>query len=347
MTIAPALLTARCYVGPGARAPDIATPSWRRSAARADPLGFGPMRWLLLWMARNRWLRERLPRLWFAKRAIRRFIPGEDVDSAIAAAVGFQIEGIGTLFTRLGENLTNEAEAEAVAVHYLSLIAEIRDRKLDGEISVKLTQLGFDLDVELAFSHAAEIAARAADDGKTFWIDMEGSAYTEGTVAFYERLRAAHSNVGICLQAYLKRTAADIQRLLPLGPQIRLVKGAYAEPASAAYQSRHDVDANYLALSVMMLDAARTTRKIRIGLGTHDVRLIEQVAEHAAAMGLPRTAFEVQMLYGIRMDQQRRLAREGYLVRDLIAYGEAWYPWYMRRLAERPANVLFALRQMI
>src|SRR5439155_9847685 len=117
----------------------------------------------------------------------------------------------------------------------------------------------------------------------------------------------------------------------------------YAEPATIAYQGRHDVDANYLALSVAMLEAMRTGTKIRIGLGTHDVRLIEQVAQHAAALGLPKTAFEIQMLYGVRADQQRRLAREGFLVRDLVAYGEAWYPWYMRRLAERPANVIFAL----
>jgi proline dehydrogenase len=176
---------------------------------------------------------------------------------------------------------------------------------------------------------------------------MEGSAYCEGTIAFYERVKAAHPNTGLCLQAYLHRTAADIRRLLPLDPAIRLVKGAYAEPKTIAYQGKHDVDTNYVALGVAMLDAMRDGRKVRIGLGTHDVRLIDQVAQHAAALGLPKTSFEVQMLYGIRMDQQRRLAREGFLVRDLIAYGEAWYPWYMRRLAERPANVLFALRQVI
>jgi proline dehydrogenase len=305
------------------------------------------MRWLLLWMARNRWLRERLPRLWFARRAVRRFMPGEDVDSALQAAVGFQIEGLGTLFTRLGENLTDVAEADGVASHYLGLMDEIRTRKLDGEVSVKLTQLGLDLDVGRAFEHATALTARAAEDGKTFWIDMEGSAYTEATIAFYERLKATHPNTGICLQAYLKRTAADVQRLLPLDPEIRLVKGAYAEPADIAYRTRHDVDANYLALAVTLLEAGRSGRRVRVGLGTHDVRLIEQVAQHAAALGLPLASLEVQMLYGIRMDQQRRLAREGYLVRDLIAYGEAWYPWYMRRLAERPANVLFALRQMI
>ena len=234
-----------------------------------------------------------------------------------------------------------------MAAHYLAVMDDIRERHLDGEISVKLTQLGLDLDVERTFEHAAALATKAAETGKTLWIDMEGSAYTESTIALYERLRAAHPNTGICLQAYLRRTAADIQRLLPLKPEIRLVKGAYAEPAEIAYRTRHDVDANYLALSVAMLESVRAGGRVRVGLGTHDVRLIEQVAEPASALGLPRTAFDVQMLYGIRADQQRRLNREGFIVRTLIAYGEAWYPWYMRRLAERPANVLFALRQMV
>jgi len=305
------------------------------------------VRRLLLWMASNRWLRERVPRLWFARRAVRRFMPGDDAEAALAAALSFQVHGISTLLTRLGENVTRLDEADAVFGHYLDLIGDIAERKLDGEVSVKLTQLGLDLDVDRTLAHAGRLAARAAETGKTLWLDMEGSAYVEQTVAFYERLKADHPNAGLCVQAYLKRTAADLQRLLPLGPEIRLVKGAYAEPASIAYQARRDVDANFLALGVAMLEAYRAGKKVRIGLGTHDVRLIEQVAEHAAALGLPKSTFEVQMLYGIRMDQQRRLAAEGYLVRDLIAYGEAWYPWYMRRLAERPANVLFALRQII
>ena len=298
-------------------------------------------------MARNAWLKERLPRLWFARRAIRRFMPGEDMAAALAAAVGFQTEGLATIFTRLGENLISIEEDDAVAAHYAELIDQIGARRLDGEPSVKLTQLGFDIDEARTMIHAEALADRAALLGKTFWIDMEGSAYTEATIALYERLRADHSNTGICLQAYLRRTAADLRRLLPLEPQIRLVKGAYAEPPTIAYQTRHDVDANYLALSVSLLGSVRAGAKVRIGLGTHDVRLIEQAAEHAAALGLPRVTFEVQMLYGIRMDQQRRLARDGFIVRDLIAYGEAWYPWYMRRLAERPANVIFALRQML
>ena len=298
-------------------------------------------------MAGNGWLKRRIPRLWFAKRAVRRFMPGDDAASALRAGAQFQIEGIGTLYTRLGENLSQIDEANAVADHYLTVMDEIRERHLDGEVSVKLTHLGLDLDVERTFEHASALATKAALTGRTLWLDMEGSAYTEATIAFYERLKAVHANTGICLQAYLKRTAADVQRILPLKPEIRLVKGAYAESSEVAYQTRHDVDANYLALSVAMLEAIRAGGRVRVGLGTHDVKLIAQVAEHATALGLPLTAFEIQMLYGIRADQQRRLNREGFIVRTLIAYGEAWYPWYMRRLAERPANVLFALRQMI
>jgi len=305
------------------------------------------MRKLLLWMARNAWLRERLPKLWFAKRAVRRFMPGEDPENALDAAGKFRADGITSMFTRLGENITNLEAGDETAQHYLGLMDDIKARDLDGEVSVKLTQLGYDLDVERTLAHASKLAERAAQDGRTLWVDMEGSAYTEGTIAFYERLKAAHPNTGLCLQAYLRRTAADVQRLLPLDPQIRLVKGAYAEPTATAYQTKHDVDANFVALSVSMLEGICAGRKVRLGLGTHDVRLIEQIAEHASAMGLPKTSVEVEMLYGIRMDQQRRLAHEGYLVRDLIAYGHAWYPWYMRRLAERPANVMFALRQMI
>lgn len=305
------------------------------------------MRRVLLWMAGSRWLRERLPRLPFARRAVRRFMPGEEAAAALDAARSFEADGIGALFTRLGENVTKAAEADEVAAHYLELIDEVEARGLDGEVSVKLTQLGLDLDVDATDGRLAALAERAARHGRTVWIDMEGSAYTEVTIACFERLRARFPNVGLCLQAYLRRTAADLQRLLPTDPAIRLVKGAYAEPSSVAYRSGSEVDANYLALSVAMLDAVRSGKLVRIGLGTHDLRLIEQAAAHAATIGLPPTAFEVQMLYGIRVDEQRRLARAGFVVRSLVAYGTAWYPWYMRRLAERPANVLFALRQLL
>jgi proline dehydrogenase len=305
------------------------------------------MRRLLLWMARNRFLRTNLPKLWFAKRAVRRFMPGEEASSALDAAAKFQAEGIRAEFTRLGENVTNVAEGDETAEHYLGLLADIEARGLDGEVSLKLTQLGYDLDVDRTLEHARRLATKAAEAGRTLWVDMEGSSYAEGTISFYERLKAEHANTGLCLQAYLRRTAADIARLMPLEPRIRLVKGAYAEPETIAFRSHEDVDRSYVELAVALLQGQKHGGDVRLGLGTHDIRLIEQIAEKATAMGLPRTSFEVQMLYGIRMDQQRRLVREGYVVRDLISYGHAWYPWYMRRLAERPANVIFALRQII
>src|SRR3989442_3706558 len=264
------------------------------------------MRRILLWMAANRWLRYHLPRLGFARRAVLRFMPGEDPECALRAGRDFKKDGIAVVFTRLGENITRLEEADEVAEHYLWLIARIGADGLDGEISVKLTQLGLDLDVDRTAGHVERLADRAAAFGKIVWIDMEGSAYTEKTVALYEWVKARHPNTGLCLQAYLHRSAADIQRLLRLDPAIRLVKGAYAEPAAIAYQTRHEVDANFALLSAAMLDAARDGRRIRVALGTHDVKLIDQITRHAEARGLTKTPFEVQMLYGIRTDEQRR-----------------------------------------
>src|SRR6266545_6919180 len=227
------------------------------------------MRRILLWMAGNRWLQTRLPRLRFTRRAVRRFMPGEDAESALAAGAQINAAGIGGLYTRLGENLTAIEEADRVADRYVDLLDAISARGLDGEVSVKLTQLGFDLDVGRTDAHLARLAQRSAQAGRTLWIDMEGSAYTEATIACYERLRADHANVGLCLQAYLRRTAADVQRLLPLDPAIRLVKGAYAEPATIAYQGRHDVDTNFVAMAVALLEGKRSGRGVRIALGTH------------------------------------------------------------------------------
>lgn len=303
------------------------------------------MRHILLWMARNKWLKEHLPKLPFARRAVRRFMPGETVEDALAAAETLRPHGIGLLFTRLGENLVDLAEAQEVVDHYHGLLDEIEKRGLDGEISVKLTQLGLDLDSDAAFAHAASLTEHAGQTGRTFWIDMEGSAYTDATVTMYERLKAEHQNVGLCLQAYLRRTPADVHRLLPLKPAIRLVKGAYDEHAAIAFPHRGEVDAAYQSLAVLMLPHA-AAGELRLGLGTHDVAMIERVAEYAASAGYPKTCFEVQMLYGIRSREQIRLAAEGFVVRDLISYGEAWYAWYLRRLAERPANVAFAVRQL-
>ena len=304
------------------------------------------MRRVFLWAARNRWLKERLPKMRFMRRAVRRFMPGETLEDALAAARPLQAAGIGTMYTRLGENLEDVAAADEVAAHYLTVIDAIEAAGIDGEISVKPTQLGLDLDPEVCFGHLVRVAEHAAAAGSYLWIDMEGSAYVEATIALYERLRSVQTRTGICLQAYLRRTAADIERLRPLDPAIRLVKGAYDEKASIAYRDRRDVDTNYVGLAVAFLLDGRG-RPVRLGLGTHDVALIEQIAEQVKAAGIGRDGFEVEMLYGIRADQQFRLAKDGYRVQALIAYGEHWYPWYMRRLAERPANVWFALRQML
>jgi proline dehydrogenase len=307
------------------------------------------MRRVLLWMARNGWMRRNVPRFWFARRAARRFMPGETAVDALEAATKFKRQGMSVLFTRLGENLTSLDDSDETAAAYLSLLADAQARGIEADPSVKITQLGFDLDPDRSLRHLRSLADQAATHGpnRTVWIDMEGSIYTEPTIELYERLKHTHPNTGICLQAYLKRTYTDVERLLPLEPRIRLVKGAYAEPVAIAYQSRREVDANYLALCVSMLAAIKAGKRLFLGLGTHDVELITQVADHAHSIGLPKDVFDVEMLYGIRSDQQRKLKRAGYGVRVLIAYGEAWYSWYMRRLAERPANVVFALRQLL
>ena len=306
------------------------------------------MRRLLLWMAGNNWMRRNIPRLWIARRAVRRFMPGESVDDALKAADKFKSDGFPVLFTRLGENVTRAEQVDETAKHYEWLIEEAARRGIEGELSVKPTQLGMDLDATQMQTHMDRLVQVAQHNGdRTVWIDMEGSAYTEPTIAEYERLKQSHPNVGICLQAYLKRTYTDIERLLPLEPRIRLVKGAYAEPREIAYTKGREVDQNYLALCVSMLGQLKAGHALFFGMGTHDVRLIAQVADHAQSIGLAKDAFDVEMLYGIRADQQRRLKKDGYRVRVLIAYGDYWYPWYMRRLAERPANVVFAVRQML
>jgi proline dehydrogenase len=306
------------------------------------------VRRLLLWMAGSAWMRRNVPRLWVARRAVRRFMPGEKVEDALAAAAKFKEQGFPVLFTRLGENVTRAEQHEEAAAHYEWLIEETNKRGINGEVSVKLTHLGMDMDPAAMQAHMDRLAEVASANGeRTVWIDMEGSDYTELTIAEYERLKQQRPNVGICLQAYLKRTYTDIERLLPLDPKIRLVKGAYAEAHEIAYTKGREVDQNYLALCVSMLGAIKAGHGLFMGMGTHDVRLIRQVADHAGSIGLAKDSFDVEMLYGIRSDQQRKLKDEGFRVRVLIAYGEYWYPWYMRRLAERPANVVFAVRQML
>ena len=301
----------------------------------------------LLWAARNRWLREHLSRMRFTKRAVRRFMPGEELSDALTAAEGYRRDGIGATFTLLGENLTAIADANKVAAHYHDVIDEIEKRGLDGEISVKLTQLGLDLDPEATFAHVDALCRHAATAGQWVWVDMEGSAYTDATIDCYERAAREHHNVGLCVQAYLRRTPDDLRRLFVVTPSIRLVKGAYDEPETLAWRGARTVDAAYAAVATMLIEAQASGRAARVVLATHDTNLIAQELAIGAALGVAKERIEVTMLYGIRAGEQRRLAKEGVTTRGLIAYGDYWYPWYMRRLAERPANVIFALRSLL
>ncbi|HEV2035562.1 MAG TPA: proline dehydrogenase family protein [Candidatus Dormibacteraeota bacterium] len=279
------------------------------------------------------------------RRATRRFLPGETFDAALAAAVGFKAQGVGAVFTELGENIKVLSDALAVVEHYEKVLAAAASAGVDPEISVKPTQLGLDIDAGAAYANLERLARSASDVKGFLWVDMEGSAYTEPTLELYRRLRREHPGVGVCLQAYLFRTAGDIARLMPLKPAIRLVKGAYAETADRAFPAKVDVDANYLALCTLMLPEVKRHR-LRLVMGTHDVPLISRVTRFSDALGVDRSNMEVHMLYGIQAAQQVRLVGDGYRVKDLVAYGDAWYPWYLRRLAERPANVLFVARQM-
>jgi len=304
------------------------------------------VRGLLLWCAQNRWLAAHVPRWGFARRAVKRFLPGEQFEAAVQVAIAFKADGIGSLFTRLGENVENLSEARAVVEHYESVFAKLVESGLEAEVSVKPTQLGLDVDAKAAYANLERLADAAEKARSFLWIDMEGSAYTEPTLDLYRRLRAKHPRTGVALQAYLHRTVEDVAQLLPLEPAIRLVKGAYSEPADRAYTDTRDVDANYLALSALMLPELKRG-KLRLVLGTHDVELIARATGFARALGIELSRMEVNMLYGIRTDQQVRLAKEGYVVKALIAYGDAWYAWYLRRLAERPANMMFVARQLL
>jgi len=300
---------------------------------------------VLLRASQSAWLRERAPRHRFFRRAAARFLPGENAEDALAAAGRLVENGVGAILTRLGESIATRAEAEAVVQHYFGLVDRLRSNGSACEISVKLTQLGADVDRELCRAHLSELASRMPD-GKMLWIDMEQAAYADVTFDLFRRVREAHSNVGVCVQAYLYRTEFDVAKLVDEGAAVRLVKGAYNEPSEIAFPRKKDVDENFfrLAQTLLGLDAQRAG--IRAAIGTHDLRLIARITEWAAAQGIARERLEFQMLYGIQRAEQIRLARAGYRSGVLINYGSYWFPWFMRRLAERPANVFFLARNL-
>jgi proline dehydrogenase len=303
------------------------------------------MRSILLAASQNQWLRNRAAHYPFVRRTVSRFMPGETLDDALGAAQILRGKRIGTVFTHLGENIKDRSEAQQVTDHYLEVLERIREKGLQAEISVKLTQLGLDLSPNLCFEHLNAIIERAQKDS-IVWVDMEASSYVDATLDIYRRALAAHPNVGVCLQAYLYRTKDDLAKLLPSRPSIRLVKGAYNEPAEIAFARKQHVDESYFELGKQMLRAKKENRCMRAAFGTHDAALIRRLADFASAEGFAKKDFEVQMLYGIQRAEQERLASEGCTSIVLVAYGSYWYPWFVRRLAERPANLWFMVRNV-
>ena len=300
----------------------------------------------LLRMSRSQWLADQMSRRSFARRAVRRFMPGEDPEAALQAARELAGGGLGTLVTQLGENLTSLDEAAEVRDHYLGICDRIQALGLPSQPSVKLTQLGLDLSESACLEHLLALAAKAEATGTFLWVDMEDSSYVDRTLSVFRRLRDRHEKVGLCLQAYLHRTPADLDALMPLSPAIRLVKGAYAEPPAQAMPAKGDVDRAYAALGERLLEAAAVGQAFPV-FGTHDLTILSRLTAHAARLQVADGRWEIAMLYGIRAAEQARLAREGRRVRTLISYGAHWFPWYMRRLAERPANVWFVVKSLV
>ena len=300
------------------------------------------LRSFFIGLSTNKSFRAFSERSSIGRRVSHRFVAGMTVEEAIAAAAQLNAEGIDVSLDSLGESVLDVAQAEASAAIYHRLLDAIDTRKLRANVSVKLTQVGMDIGgtvvgLALAERIVGEMVEHAASIGNFVRIDMEGSQYTEPTLALAERLHTRHPGaVGTVLQAYLFRTEQDTERLLAQGIRIRLCKGAYKEPAEIAFPAKSDVDANYCKLMKRMV-----TSPVFCGIATHDEAIISQLRNYVAEHGIEKRAFEFQMLYGVRRDLQRKLASEGFGVRVYVPFGTEWYPYFMRRLAERPANVLF------
>ncbi len=273
-------------------------------------------------------------------------MPGEHATDALEAGAVIAATGRGLIYTQLGEAITNADAALAVRDHYLRFFDQIRAMQLPAHISVKPTQLGLDLSIAACERHLLTLAAKAEETGSALWLDMEDSSYVDRTLDLYVSLLGDHPSTGVALQAYLRRTPDDLTRLMPLKPVIRLVKGAYDEPKAVAFEKKSDTDRAYYALASQLLDAAHTGGCSPV-FGTHDLTLISRIADRAAASGVGNDKYQIHMLYGIRDAAQRRLVAEGHIVKTLVSYGAAWYRWYMRRLAERPANVLFVFKSLL
>lgn len=308
----------------------------------------------LIWASKNEWIESQFRRRRFARKAVSRFMPGETLDDALREATTLANQGLPTIVTALGENISKLDQAREVRDHYLEALAEIQSRSLDTFVSVKLTQLGLDLDPNATLENLRSLAAAAALRHNALWVDIEESPYVDRTLDLYEKLRGEFSNVGLCLQAYLYRSGEDLDRILQLDGTVRLVKGAYKESPQVAFPRKKDTDENFYLLSCRLAEhgarrAANADGKsyLRHGIATHDLPLLRRIWSTASAEGWGDQGMEIQMLFGIRAEEQRRLKADGRPVRVLISYGESWFPWYVRRLAERPANLGFVARSML
>ena len=306
-----------------------------------SPLG----RSILLAAARSQTLNDFALHSSVVKRATRKFMPGEHAEDALAAGAEIAATGRGLIFTQLGESITSAQAATAVRDHYLGFLDQIRVKNLPAHISVKPTQLGLDLSVAECERNLQTLAAKAEQTGSALWLDMEDSGYVDRTLDLYVALKKKHPSTGIALQAYLYRTPDDLAALMPFAPVIRLVKGAYDEPPKVAFEKKSDTDRAYYELASRMLAAAPTGGCTPI-FGTHDLPLITRIVERATSTGVGKDNYQIHMLYGIRDSAQTRLVTEGHVVKTLVSYGAAWYRWYMRRLAERPANILFVAKSI-
>ena len=305
------------------------------------------LRELLLYLSRNEAARRWLSGFPPSRAAARRFVAGEDLADAIAAARASHARGILAILDYLGENVHRREEAIRAGDEYIAALAAIAGSGLRADVSIKLTQLGLDLGDDFCYENVQRIVAQAAACHVSVCIDMEGSPYTERTLGMYRRLRERYDNVTTVIQAYLYRSQNDVDRLVAEGlGRLRLVKGAYNEPPSLAFPRKEDVDANFLRLMRTMLRPEALAQGAYCAIATHDEKIIRWAILYTYRHDIPRDRFEFQMLYGIRRDLQEKLAARGYTVRVYIPYGTHWYPYFMRRLAERPANVLFLLRHL-
>lgn len=281
------------------------------------------------------------------QRAARRFVAGETLAEALVVTQHLNAQGLLVALNYLGEHTATREDALRAAAEYQSALDAIGQHNARAYLSIKLSQLGLDIDETFCREQVRALLERAQHHEIFVRIDMESSAYTERTLRLYHTVHAQFANVGIVIQANLRRSAADVEKLIAEGADVRLVKGAYLEPPSIAYSAKRDVDTNYLRLLDRLLSPEAQQRGVRVAIATHDERIITWSREAVRNRGIPRDRFEFQMLYGIRRDLQRRLVAAGYRVRVYVPYGSHWYPYLMRRLAERPANLLFLLRNVV